>query len=166
MPHSLNPMMPKDYLRPCLLLLLHEAPSHGYDLLERLNELGFDASDPGHLYRGLRKLESEGLVRSAWERSISGPRRRRYTLTDRGFAELEGRARELADVERRIEVFLKRYLTARRSVARGVALNRQAGAADTNGASPDRSSANGNGAQPPVIPAPPARGRSRPSPGA
>jgi DNA-binding PadR family transcriptional regulator len=68
----------------------------------------------GALYRALRKLEDEGLVRSDWERSESGPQRRVYSLTPEGIEELDVRATDLADGERRIDAFLDRYLKARR----------------------------------------------------
>ena len=51
--------LPKNFLRPCLLLLLREQPAHGYELLERLRPLGFGRDDPGGLYRALRSLEPE-----------------------------------------------------------------------------------------------------------
>src|SRR3954466_16360208 len=76
--------LPKNFLRPCLLLLLREHPAHGYELLERLRPLGFTRDDPGRLYRALRGLESEGVVDSAWEASASGPDRRIYELTRPG----------------------------------------------------------------------------------
>lgn len=101
-------------MRPCLLLLLREQPSHGYELIERLAELGFDESDPGGLYRALRKLENQALVSSSWEHSSGGPRRRRYALTEEGQAELEHRARDLAGAEKRIDEFLRRFLSASR----------------------------------------------------
>ncbi|HEX2468586.1 MAG TPA: helix-turn-helix transcriptional regulator [Solirubrobacterales bacterium] len=114
MPHSPGSGLPRDYLRPCLLLLLREGSAHGYELLERVGDFGFDHSDPGALYRVLRKLEAEGKVASSWENSNSGPQKRVYTLTETGIEELDRRATDLAEGERRIGVFLTRYLRARR----------------------------------------------------
>jgi PadR family transcriptional regulator, regulatory protein PadR len=114
MPHALSSGLPRNFLRPCLLLLLREDDAHGYELAENLGTFGFDSSDPGALYRALRKLEDEGLVRSDWERSESGPQRRVYSLTPEGIQELDVRATDLADGERRIDAFLDRYLKARR----------------------------------------------------
>ena len=113
MPHSLS-SLPKDFLRPCLLLLLREGEGHGYELAESLCAFGFDHSDPGALYRALRRLESEGLVESGWERSQSGPPKRVYSLTESGIEALDQRATDLAEGERRIDAFLDRYLKARR----------------------------------------------------
>ena len=77
-------VLPKNFLRPCLLLLLHESPAHGYDLRERLRPLGCSRDDPGRLYRALRILEEGGLVQSRWHSSTGGPDRRTYELTARG----------------------------------------------------------------------------------
>lgn len=101
--------LPKNFLRPCLLLLLREQPAHGYDLLERLRPLGFGRDDPGRLYRALRGLESEGLVHSAWEPSDSGPDRRIYELTRPGMEALHEAALSLVQTEAILDRFLSRY---------------------------------------------------------
>jgi PadR family transcriptional regulator PadR len=103
------PPLPRNFLRPCILLLLREDPAHGYDLLERLRAFGFVEADPGGLYRALRKLEEEGLVHSVWEQSSSGPDRRRYELTRAGKEELHEHARALAATAQTLEGFLSRY---------------------------------------------------------
>jgi PadR family transcriptional regulator, regulatory protein PadR len=113
-PHALSSGLPKDFVRPCLLLLLREGEAHGYELAESVSVFGFDHSDPGALYRALRRLEKDGLVTSSWQPSESGPRRRVYALTGAGTAELDRRAADLAEGERRIDAFLDRYLRARR----------------------------------------------------
>ena len=104
-----EPALPRSFLRPCVLLLLREAPAHGYDLLERLRAFGFNGSDPGGLYRTLRGLESEGLVRSAWEPSASGPDRRIYELTRAGMEDLHSHVRALAETRRVLDRLLSRY---------------------------------------------------------
>lgn len=101
--------LPKNFLRPCLLLLLREQPAHGYELLKRLRAFGFDTGDPGRLYRALRKLEDEGLVHSAWEPSDSGPQRRIHEITRYGMEELHQRAKGLVEARDRLAVFLGRY---------------------------------------------------------
>lgn len=102
-------MLPKNFLRPCILLLLRERGGHGYDLLERLGALGFERDDPGGLYRALRALETDGLVRSAWERSELGPDRRTYELTRAGMEELHAAAAALVATEEVLRTFLSRY---------------------------------------------------------
>jgi len=104
-----SPVLPKNFIRPCILLLLREQPGHGYDLLERLVALGFDNDDPGRLYRALRALEGEGLARSTWQPSAAGPARRMYELTRAGMEELHAAASSLAATERLLATFLSRY---------------------------------------------------------
>jgi PadR family transcriptional regulator, regulatory protein PadR len=101
-------VLPKNFLRPCLLLLLHESPAHGYELRERLRPLGFGRDDPGRLYRALRSLESAKLVRSAWQSSSGGPDRRTYELTRAGEERLREAAAELEAMHVVIDTFLQR----------------------------------------------------------
>ncbi len=100
---------PKNFLRPCVLLLLREEQAHGYALLERLRAFGFTNSDPGGLYRALRALEQEGLVRSDWERSREGPDRRIYEITRAGMEKLHERAKDLVHTRETLDHFLSRY---------------------------------------------------------
>lgn len=111
--------LPRNFLRPCVLLLVSEQPSHGYDLLERLGELGMATTDPGGLYRLLRTLEREELVRSTWETSDAGPARSTYEVTDEGLEWLHAWAGALAESRRIIGDYLARYarlLATQRSV--------------------------------------------------
>lgn len=101
--------LPRNYLRPCLLLLLGEGASHGYELLEQVSVLGMEKADPGGLYRTLRAMEQEQLVRSWWEHSDSGPARRTYDLTDEGRDWLHAWAGSLREVHRLLGMYLDRY---------------------------------------------------------
>lgn len=102
--------LPRNYLRPSLLLLLAEGTSHGYELLDQVAELGLDRVDPGGLYRCLRAMDEEGLVHSTWEPSASGPARRTYELTAEGADWLHVTAGALNDVARSLAVYRRRYL--------------------------------------------------------
>ena len=108
-PESVALSLPRNFLRPCVLLLLKESPAHGYDLLARLKAFGFPGSDPGGLYRMLRGLEREGLVRSAWEPSAAGPQRRIYEITRAGSEALHEHAQALLETAAVLEGFVSRY---------------------------------------------------------
>ncbi len=101
--------MPRNFLRACLLLLLREQPAHGYELLERLRPLGFESGDPGGLYRSLRALEADGLVRSKWQASETGPDRRTYEISRAGMEQLHRSAKLLVSLRETIADFLSRY---------------------------------------------------------
>jgi poly-beta-hydroxybutyrate-responsive repressor len=105
-------VLPKNFLRPCLLLLLHESPAHGYELRERLRPLGFNRDDPGRLYRALRALENAGLVNSAWQSSAGGPDRRTYELTLAGEERLLHAVEELQAMHEILDKFLQRCVEA------------------------------------------------------
>ena len=101
--------LPRNYLRPALLLLLAEGTAHGYELLDRVGELGLDRVDTGGLYRCLRAMDEDGLVRSSWEPSAAGPARRRYELTAEGRQWLDVVAGSVAEVARALAGYRRRY---------------------------------------------------------
>jgi PadR family transcriptional regulator len=97
------------FAEPAVLLLLRERPVHGYELLEQLPELTGERVDMGNLYRFLRLLETDGIVRSEWDDRAAGPSKRIYQLTDEGRALLDQWASALRDSQTRLESFLTRY---------------------------------------------------------
>ena len=102
-------IQPRNYLRPCLLLVIGEEPAYGYELRDRLEPLSPGHWDPGTVYRTLNVMEDDGLVHSTWERSAEGPRRRRYEITDGGRVALDSWARELCGMRDNIVDFINRY---------------------------------------------------------
>jgi PadR family transcriptional regulator, regulatory protein PadR len=100
----------RSFTRTCVLLFVSERPAHGYELVERLQALGVNASDPGTLYRSLHCLEEQGFVKSHWEPSDhGGPARRVYSITGRGVEALHADADALRRDERSLTAFLARY---------------------------------------------------------
>jgi PadR family transcriptional regulator, regulatory protein PadR len=97
------------FAEPAVLLLLRERPVHGYELLEQLPELTGERVDMGNLYRFLRVLEADGIVRSQWDDQAPGPSKRVYELTDEGRALLDSWASALRASQTRLEGFLTRY---------------------------------------------------------
>ena len=97
------------FVEPAVLLLLREQPAHGYELLEQLPDLAGERLDMGNLYRFLRLLEAEGIVRSEWQDELPGPSKRTYELTDEGRSLLDQWAVALGDARERIDGFLTRY---------------------------------------------------------
>lgn len=99
----------RSLLRPAILLLLKERESHGYELVSRLSELGFDVPDFGGLYRTLRVMEDDGLVSSHWGTPARGPARRVYAVTPEGERQLRESAPALVNQRRAIGGLLDRY---------------------------------------------------------
>ena len=109
--------MPRNYLKACLLLILSETSAHGYDLADQLGRLGLGAVDKGGMYRTLRTMEDEGLLASAWERSQTGPLRRRYRVTAEGRSWLEAWTAAVRSGQAFAALYLRRYERARRTPA-------------------------------------------------
>jgi DNA-binding PadR family transcriptional regulator len=89
----------KGHLDLLLLGVLAAAPGHGYAVITALRERSDGALDltEGAVYPALHRLESAGLLASAWE-PVGGRRRRVYRLTAAGravLAEERGRWRAL-----------------------------------------------------------------------
>ena len=97
------------FAEPAVLLLLRERPAHGYELLERTEELAGEPIDMGNLYRVLRALEEDGIVTSAWRDDAPGPSKRIYELTDEGRRLLGGWADALRANQGLVSSFLDRY---------------------------------------------------------
>jgi poly-beta-hydroxybutyrate-responsive repressor len=108
-------VLPRTYLHGCLLLLIAEAPAHGYELVDRLGELGLAAVDSGAVYRALRALDRERLLESWWEESGAGPVRRRYRISELGVRTLESSAADIGDSAFRLNSFLTRHSQLRQS---------------------------------------------------
>lgn len=79
--------MHKDLRTAWLLLMIRDGASYGYELRR---ELALRAShlDPAVMYRSLRDMERDSLIRSRWMESQAGPRRRVYEITPAGRREL------------------------------------------------------------------------------
>ena len=108
---------PRALLVPCMLLLLAESPSHGYDLIERLKDFGFDWGGPGPIYAELRRLADAELISSAWAHpAAGGPARRVYEPNAAALAALDGCAEGIGELGRFLGEFLRRY---RMATARG-----------------------------------------------
>jgi len=106
------PRRVRGFLEPCILFLLSEDDSHGYNLVEELKRFGFDRIpvDPSVVYRALRRLEAAGLTSSSWDTdSTAGPPRRVYRLTEKGRYCLATWAADLEETERVLHRFLESY---------------------------------------------------------
>jgi len=102
---------PRNWLVPVILLTLRECTSYGYKLMEQAATFGFEAMNPGTLYRTLRHMERDGLCESEWDTTNGGgPARRVYSITDTGEAYLDFWAKSLEQYQRNIDAFFRLYM--------------------------------------------------------
>jgi DNA-binding PadR family transcriptional regulator len=75
------------FMHAAILTLLAQEPLHGYELINRLARLRMFQGrkpDPTGVYRLIRQMEEEGLVRSTLEPSATGPAKHSNRLTAAG----------------------------------------------------------------------------------
>lgn len=78
--------------------------------MERLSGVeDFPGPDPGLLYRTLRQLEKDKLVRSSWDTDGQGPARRVYEITDNGMEYLHAWRANIHRIRSRLGRFLAEY---------------------------------------------------------
>ncbi|HVM06178.1 MAG TPA: helix-turn-helix transcriptional regulator [Acidimicrobiales bacterium] len=107
--HGRDDGLPRGYLRACLLLLVAEAPVHGYELVAQLGDLGVGRPDAATVYRTLRGLDEEGLVSSWWASPVAGPARRVYRTTVAGRHCLVQLVGAVEDTHLHLSAFLHRH---------------------------------------------------------
>ncbi len=76
---------------PLVLSILKEGDSYGYAIIKRVRELSDEemAWTDGMLYPVLHRLEKQGYIRSYWNKSQTGRKRKYYALTGEGGEVLE-----------------------------------------------------------------------------
>lgn len=80
--------MLKGILEGCLLAVIERGETYGYEMIERLEEYGFRMVSEGSIYPVLIRMQKEGLVVTTMKKSPSGPKRKYYTITEKGHEEL------------------------------------------------------------------------------
>lgn len=101
---------PKNLMVPFLLLSLRGGFGlHGYKLIQQLTQLGFSSIDQGNVYRLLRQLEKDNLVKSEWDTTSSGPAKRIYSITDVGLEYLDVWAESLGQYQTMLDSFFTMY---------------------------------------------------------
>ena len=84
MSESLQVQLKKGVLDLCVLALLSRGDGYAYDIASRLAEdIGMGE---GTIYPLMRRMQSDGLVRTYLVESASGPSRKYYKLTPAGRA--------------------------------------------------------------------------------
>ena len=74
--------MLKGVLEGCVLEIIHQEPSYGYQITKKLNTLGFTDVVEGTVYTILVRLEKNQWVNVEKKPSEIGPPRKFYTLNE------------------------------------------------------------------------------------
>ena len=74
----------KGILEGCVLTLISEKETYGYEIIACLNEYGFTDIQEGTLYLVLNRLEKRGYISCRVGRSPLGPKRKYFSMTQKG----------------------------------------------------------------------------------
>lgn len=69
--------------------IIKDREVYGYEIAERLKGFGLEDVSEGTIYPLLLRLEKGGLLNSVKKESPYGPKRKYYTLTNKGLEELK-----------------------------------------------------------------------------
>jgi PadR family transcriptional regulator PadR len=75
-------------LEGCILKIISEKTTYGYEILLSLKQRGFDDISEGTIYPLLLRLEKQGSITSQFLPSPLGPKRKYYSITPSGNAYL------------------------------------------------------------------------------
>jgi PadR family transcriptional regulator PadR len=81
--------MLKGVLEGMMLEIIHQEEVYGYEIVRRLQNLGFSDISEGTVYTILTRLERKRLVSTTRRASELGPPRKFYQLEQRGVRELQ-----------------------------------------------------------------------------
>lgn len=75
-------------LEGCILKIIGDGETYGYEIVERLKEYGFREVNEGTVYPLLIRLEKNRWVTHTKRESPQGPKRKYFTLTPEGLEEV------------------------------------------------------------------------------
>lgn len=79
----------------CILLMIQQKPSYGYEIINTLEEYPILAAKENTIYPLLRRLLKEEYISSSWQDSAEGlPPRKYYAITDKGLLYLAAMSEE------------------------------------------------------------------------
>ena len=96
----------KGTLEGCILQILSETVTYGYEIVTTLEEFGFEDVKEGSIYPLLVRLEKKGMISSELRPSPLGPKRKYYSLTDVGRKKLAVQISEWTDFYKSVNKIL------------------------------------------------------------
>lgn len=81
--------MLKGLLEGCILKIVGDHETYGYEVCEKLEDYGFEEISEGSVYPILVRLKKKKLLYSKMKKSPFGPMRKYYFITEEGERELK-----------------------------------------------------------------------------
>lgn len=98
----------KGVLDMCLLALIAEDPSYGYEMANKLEQRGLELVSEGTIYPLLSRLQKKGYIEGYFVESTGGPPRKYYRILPDGSDRLTRWALEWNKVSQGVGAILER----------------------------------------------------------
>lgn len=89
----------KGTLEGCILKVIEDTETYGYEISEKLKASGFSTVSEGTIYPLLLRLEKNDLLVATYRDSPLGPKRKYYSLTEKGKHVLDDFYRNWCDLQ-------------------------------------------------------------------
>ncbi len=73
----------------CLMSIIDEEASYGYEMVRKLRDRGLDLASEGSIYPLLSRLQKQGLIEGYLVQSSEGPARKYYRMSKQGHETLQ-----------------------------------------------------------------------------
>lgn len=100
--------MLKGMLEGCILAIISQKETYGYEISEQLKEYGFGKITEGTIYPLLLRLEKNGFIKATYRQSELGPKRKYYYLTPSGQSELCSFSEQYRQLTKAINLLLEK----------------------------------------------------------
>jgi PadR family transcriptional regulator, regulatory protein PadR len=90
----------------CLLSIIDEEASYGYEMVKKLEDRGLNLTSDGSVYPLLSRLQKQGMIEGYLVQSSEGPARKYYRMSKQGSRTLEQWRRDWAGFRDSVDAVL------------------------------------------------------------
>lgn len=84
----ISSQMLKGTLEGCILMIISQKETYGYEISQQLENYGFGRIVEGTIYPLLLRLEKNGSITATYRESELGPKRKYYSVTSKGYEDI------------------------------------------------------------------------------
>jgi len=104
---NLRSQLLKGILEGCILAIIKQGPTYGYELSVKLNEFGLTNISEGSIYPILLRLQREKFIEGKMKPSPAGPKRKYYYLTSAGMDALSRFHKHWDNIKNPVDMIMK-----------------------------------------------------------
>ena len=99
--------MLKGTLEGCILKIISHKETYGYEISQELQKYGFSSISEGTIYPILLRLEKNQWIDTIYRNSSLGPRRKYFSISEKGKVELETFLKSWKELEQAVNMLFQ-----------------------------------------------------------